>query len=131
MYFLLVFDGQEHIHCSSSIFSCIFRLIDSHGERKTTDDVQPMGEENTGCCGYQEDEEIFCGSRLPSGQAVICRIMYLCKKAGPGQRQMSAEEACKIVSKELCEIWIRMNVYPLHENSVTHKLRDCNGSYYF
>jgi len=73
---------------------------------------------------YQENEEIICGSRLPSGQAVICRIMSLCKKAGPGQLQMSVEEACKIVSKELCEIWICMNVYPLHENSVTRKLRD-------
>jgi len=89
------------------------RKTRSQRVKKTLDDVV-----------YQEAEEIFCGSKLPSGQAVIGRIMYLCKKAGPGQRQMSAEEACKIVSKELCDIWIHMNVYPLHESSVTRKLRE-------
>jgi len=87
--------------------------MSSHRVKKTLDDVV-----------YQENEDIVCGSRLPSGQAVICRIMYLCKKAGPGQRQMSAEEACKTVSNELCEIWIHMNVDPLHENSVARKLKD-------
>jgi len=56
--------------------------------------------------------------------------MYLCEKAIPAQRQISVEEAyCKTVSNELCQTWIQMNVYPLHESSVTRKLKELHNQF--
>ena len=101
----------------------IFRLTDNYGHEETKKRSQQVRKELDEFL-YLKHEVIFCGSRVPFGSAAICRIMYLSKKKNSyGKRQMPAKESCKIVSKNLCEIWISMNVYPLHGNSATLKLR--------
>ena len=73
---------------------------------------------------YQENEEIICGAKLPSGMSIVCVMLFLCNQnKRKGQKQMTAEKASQVVAEKVRSEWIKKNVYPAHENTVARKIQ--------
>ena len=63
-------------------------------------------------------------SKLPSGLYLLGRMIHLCQPVSKGQKQISKNDASKIVANEVRGDWISKNVYPKTERAVAKQIKD-------
>ena len=95
------------LFCFSYVFSDWLIIMDTEKQVHVVNRWRRQG------IMYLKDEVISRQPFIPGAN---------CKTTRHGKRQMSPKELCKMILKKICEIWISMNVYPLHENGVTLEL---------
>ena len=73
---------------------------------------------------YKEQNELPNSAKLPDGRSVMGHMIKLTKKAKKGERQISVNEGSTILAAELCDKWIKKNVYPNQERHVAKKIKN-------
>ena len=74
---------------------------------------------------YAENSDMSCGGKLPNGKSIVAVMIFIySKNIEKGEKQMSIEDANRVVAEKVRNEWMKRNVYPLQEKSISQKIKD-------